>query len=327
MSQAFIGYNHVYHLGKPEVEGYLNGHVKLEPKVDGSNSSIYYDSNNEEFVVQSRKRTITPEKDNAGFANYMLNSDDKVPTAIREFCMKHPYTCVYGEWIGGIHNQKFLGTLKYYLHGGFFVFDIRDVNHKFTDEFVSGHYGFYTPDDEIYNELKAQLDDEDGFNHMIPVIAELDNPTEEQILDVIAKCHWNIPDNQLEEGVVLKNYEWVDKYQHHQFSKIVLKEYLEKKKHNDKSVVNGNIDCEQAIANDYLLEAKMEKTRNKVEIKFGGWEDDSKHIGCFLGFLWDDFINEDFDTKLLKKYKNPVIDFAKLKKIIQTSGRKFLGLI
>lgn len=330
MSQAFIGYNHVYKYDKEDVEGYLNEHkIFVEVKIDGSNSSIYYDGNNEEFVVQSRKRVINLENDNGGFAKYILTSDDNVATAVRNFCIEHPYTCVYGEWIGGLDKSKFLGTIKYYLHGGFFVFDIRDINHKFDDEFVAGHYGYYTPEDDIYKELAAKLIDEDGFSHMAPVIAILDQPSLDDIIKLAQDCHWNVPEDKNIEGVVLKSYTYKDKYQHHQFAKVILKEYLESKHAKDKSYKSPppEGDVEKNILDEVMNDAKMEKTKNKVEIALGDWKDDNKHIPFFLNLLWHDVIEEDLTVKLLKRYKNPKIDFSILKGDVFYRGRHFLGLI
>lgn len=328
MSQTFIGYNHVYRYDKEDVEGYLNeDHIFIQPKTDGSNSSIYYDGN--DFVVQSRKRVISLGKDNGGFANYILGSQDNIATAVRNFCVDHPFVCVYGEWVGGLNGQKFIGTIKYYLHGGFFVFDIRDINHKFDDEFVSGHYGYYTPDDQIYKDFASTLVDEDGFSHMTPNIAILNHPTFDDVLNLAQNCHWNVPEDKNVEGVVLKAYSYKDKWGHHQFAKIVLKEYLESKHAKDKTyktppLVEGEV--ERQILDEIMNDAKMEKTKNKVEIVLGDWKEDNKHINFYFSLLFHDVIEEDITVKLLKRYGFPTIDFLKLKNEVYARGRKFIGL-
>lgn len=322
MTKDFFKYNHVIRYGKQDVDGYLNGTVYVEPKIDGTSSAIYWDG--QDFVVQSRNRIITLEKDNAGFCDYILNITDGVADVIRDFCKAHPNIVVYGEWIGGCFGRKFIGTIKYYLRGGFYVFDIRDANVERSDieAFTVDHKGFYTPDDDIFVELRNLIPD-----NVVPVIAKLENPTFDELLQIVEDCHYIVPEDEHVEGVVLKNYAYRDKYGHFQIAKIVRKEYVESKGQKHHVVVEPGAD-EKAIIADCMLNAKLEKTKTKVLIALGEdeWKNEGKFIGFFLNLIWDDFINEDFDNQLLKRYNYPTLNFAQLKKLAFIRGREFLGL-
>ena len=326
MTKDFYKYNHVIRLGKDEVAGYLNGTVYVEPKIDGTSSAIYW--NVEDFVVQSRKRIITVDHDNAGFCDYILNITDGVADKIRDFCKAHPNIVVYGEWIGGCFGRKFVGTIKYYLRGGFFVFDIRDarIAEENSEDFTIGHRGFYTPDDDLFIELRNLIPD-----NVVPVLYKLENPTTEDLIKIADECHYIVPDDQHVEGVVLKNYAYRDKYGHFQIAKIVRNEYFEVKVKNslNKGVKPDLSEIETIFVNDYLLNAKLEKSKTKVLIALGEdeWKNEGKFIGRFLNLIWEDFMTEDFSYNLLKRYNFPTVNFAKLRQLVFRRGREFLGLI
>jgi len=77
-------------------------------KLHGTNASIVY--RNGVMEVQSRNNVITPEKDNAGFANWAKENESQWLEYLKPFAPKDstkPLT-VYGEWCGG-NIQKGVG--------------------------------------------------------------------------------------------------------------------------------------------------------------------------------------------------------------------------
>lgn len=314
----FHKYFHVIRYGKPEVDGYLRGHVYVQSKVDGTNAQIYMRDG--QIKCGSRTRELTLDNDNGGFYNYVLNSNDNTATAIRDFLAKHQDITVYGEWIGGIRGAKMLGSIRKYNEGGFYGFDVRRDPETANE---NDNVGYLSPDDDVYKEIQSALG-----NHWIPFIAYFDNPTEQEIIDCLDN-HFNLPDDVLAEGIVIKNYDYRDVYGHHQMAKIVRDEFRENKGHKNKNTVITDI--EQSIADEFVTDADMKKMMNKVLIQLDADEFDNRNgkmIGIFLNGIYNDLIQEEIVEILLsKKYRSATINFSILKKAVQEKGRKYIGLI
>ena len=119
----FNKYVHLERSTRAEVQNFIGCNAILQPKLDGTNSSIWVDDNGD-ITCGSRTREISIEKDNAGFADYITNTDDTEVKALNNWLLDHPNYIIYGEWLGGVDGRKFTGTIKTYLEGGFFIFDI-----------------------------------------------------------------------------------------------------------------------------------------------------------------------------------------------------------
>ena len=74
----FHKYMHIERLGTDEVEGIEIGRVHVFPKIDGSNGSVWYDSDNGIIEAGSRNRVLTLDNDNQGFYEYILKSKDYI---------------------------------------------------------------------------------------------------------------------------------------------------------------------------------------------------------------------------------------------------------
>jgi len=98
-------------------------------KIHGTNASIRYDLKNE-IVCQSKKNIITPNKDNAGFANFIHLNFDKFNILMKdlhcEFCTKETQEItLFGEWAGkAIQNGVAISEID----KSFFIFGIRITN-------------------------------------------------------------------------------------------------------------------------------------------------------------------------------------------------------
>ena len=120
----FRKYTHLEKMGRDEVANILCGHVIVQPKIDGSCSLVY--SRNGEIYTGSRTRELGGEKDNAGFDAYIHSSNEPRIVKLRAFVLAHPEYIVYGEWLGNVNPYcgKFIGSIKRYLEGGFYIFDV-----------------------------------------------------------------------------------------------------------------------------------------------------------------------------------------------------------
>ena len=70
---GYSSYLHVEKLGSPEVEGILDGHVSVTPQLDGTNAVVWLGGDGY-LHAGSRKRAISPDNDNAGFATWIAGT-------------------------------------------------------------------------------------------------------------------------------------------------------------------------------------------------------------------------------------------------------------
>ena len=129
----FKKYQHLEKFGTTEVNGVEIGLCHIFPKIDGTNAQIWWDDLHG-IQAGSRNRTLSLEKDNAGFFKWVLEND-----ALCGMMNHLPYLRLYGEWLVP-------HTLRTYLDSAwrdFYVFDVMDENDR------------YLP----YEEYKELLDD------------------------------------------------------------------------------------------------------------------------------------------------------------------------
>ena len=309
MCAQFRKYTHIQKLGRDEVEDILSGHVVIQPKLDGSCSLVY--SRNGEIYTGSRTRELEEDKDNAGFDKYIHESDEPRIIGLRSFVLSHPNYIVYGEWLGSCvpYCGKFVGSIKRYLDGGFYIFDVFDVEQS-----------TYLPYHE-WGQMIAVF-----YDRIVPLIAEFHNPSDKQIENCIEKNGYNLPEGVLGEGIVIKaEPPYRDKFGNIQIAKIVRDEYKQEKSKPKKTYTVGN--AEQEFVDKYVTDAFLDKCRNKVLQACGDDEFDyrnKKHMGMFISLTWQDTITENiFD---FVKKKKPVIDFGLLNHLIVSKIRSFLNL-
>lgn len=306
----FRPYQHIERITSVSCDGLLeNAKIIVQAKLDGTSSSVWFE--NGDVHCGSRKREITPEEDNAGFANWIQNCDDTESTMIRAFVTANPNLRLFGEWLG---STKFIGHIKDYnieSKSHFYIFDVFDDD---SEKYLS--FDEYLPILGAYN-----LD-----KWVIPILAVLDNPTLDQVSE-IAKNNTFLLDNANHpgEGVVIKCYEWHNQFGHQQFGKLILDEYIQKKKKNNIVRIPGNV--EQEIIDTYVTDSELSKIYAKIalacsvdtlDIKNG------KHVGMFVSTVYHDLLEE--CPNWVKKMKNPVVDFAALKALCQTKAREYIGL-
>lgn len=182
-------YDHLEPLGRPEVDGIDIGEIHVYPKIDGTNARVSLDQNLQ-LQVGSRKRIITPEDDNAGFAAWAMENAQRLADMIVGIADARgidPRTLtVYGEWLVP-------HTLKTYREDAwrkFYVFDVHVEDQ-----------GYLHPD------LWQHIVDGDGFEVILP-LRIMNSPSLEQLVWAMNEHNtFLIEDGQgVGEGIVLKNY-------------------------------------------------------------------------------------------------------------------------
>jgi hypothetical protein len=301
----FKKYIHVERLG--ELPHFLEGHIIVTPKVDSTNGSIWYDGN--EIQCGSRNRKLSEGKDNAGFWKWVHKESPQMADIIA-LLYSHPSLIIYGEWIP---ETKFIGKIKTYdtsALGSFQIFDIFDTDSKRYVPYTALHH--YAP-------IK---------DYLVPVLAEIDNPTVDELMEIADNNHYLLNDDCVGEGLVLRNEDYRDNFGNYHIAKIVLEEWKELAKTKKERSVESRKNCEQSIVDNYLTEAELSKTYWKICTRFDTDKiniRDGKMVGMMLNWSYKEAIIDELWV-INKKYKKPVIDFQVLQDIAFAKTREFLGL-
>lgn len=304
----YRAFEHVLRLetSKIDVARFLNGIVYVFSKTDGTNFSAWADEYGN-IHCGSRHREITLEKDNAD--SMLFFTTEPMFEKLRNWLIANPRYIIYGEFIGGLAGRKMVGIIKSYQKKGMMLFAVYDT--------VDKKYLRYP----VYSEMLKNV-----YNQIVEPLAILDKPSFQEVEKFIEN-HYNLPDDVMAEGIVLYNYDFVDAFGHFQIAKIVNAESkVGKGRVKTKNLPMDNI--EQMIVNAYVTAADCEKAKQKACVRFGleEWVVDKKTMGFYLNTLYQDLIEEEL-WSVLKKFKQPTIQFGLLRQLVYMQGRKYLGLV
>lgn len=290
----FVKYQHIGRFGTTEVAQIELGECYVFPKIDGTNGSIWFDG---DYRAGSRNRQLTLDKDNAGFYNWAVRNQN-----IKDFFAQFPNYILYGEWLVP-HSLK---TYREDVWRKFYVFDVAipkdesEILHSGDDKVKYLHY-------EEYKHLMEnfQID-------YIPPICIVKNGSYEQFVNQLNQNVFLIEDGKGSgEGIVIKNYDYKNKFNRQTWAKIITSEFKEKHaKEMGGYVVNGSKMIEDEIANTFVTSALCEKVYSNIKLEESGWS--SKFIPRLLNTVYYDLIKEE-SWEFIKEYKNPTINFSTLK--------------
>ena len=287
----FKKYQHIEKLGREECEGVLDSDkVYCFSKIDGTNGCLYLDGEGN-LKAGSRNRELTLDDDNHKFYAVALQHPEYL-----DYLKKYPRRILYGEWL----VKHTIRTYADEAWNKFYVFDVFEVD---ADE-ESGRYLSF---DEYASELEE-------FNiEYIPVSAVLDHPTVEDILSLAKENHYLIPDEKnVGEGIVVKTYDYRNKYGRQTWGKLVAAEFFETKQKLRKKNHDIKGDFEAKTAYEYITDAVIKKEYAKVLND----HPDAKQqelIGRVLNAVYDAFLDEDLAT-VIKKNKGCTINFKYMRK-------------
>ena len=275
----FKKYQHIERLGTDETAGIEIGNCFVFPKIDGTNSQLWW---NDGLQAGSRNRHLEIGNDNAGFYDWALKQDK-----FKDFFTEYPDLRLYGEWLVP-------HTLKTYTDTAwknYYVFDVLNENCYLS-----------------YDEYKPILE-RFGID-FIPPICSIKNPTYERLIGMLEKNTYLIENgNGFGEGIVIKNYDYVNKYGRVCWAKIVRNEFKDKHHANQTTKVKEKKLIEDEIVNKYVTIALIEKELAKIKIECDGWS--SKHIPRLLNTVYYCLITEEC-WNFVKEHRNPTIDFKRL---------------
>jgi hypothetical protein len=284
----FEEYQHIEKFGTEEVIGIDVGLCYIFPKIDGSNGSVWTAlGQGGQYKTGSRKREIVlgMDQDNQGFAEYISNH-----SGIKRL-LQYGYFRLFGEWLVP-------HTLKTYRDDAwrkFYVFD------------VMNHEGVYF----TYDEYKPILDFY-GINYITP-LEVINNPTHGDLMRLMDQNTFLMKDGHVGEGIVIKNYNFVNKYGRVTWAKMVRNEFKDQHKKENRIQVIERSNLEYEIVQKFLTESMVDKIVANIIID-QVWECktwDSKSIPRLLQTAYYDLVRECM-WNIVKDFKNPTIDFKKL---------------
>lgn len=287
---TFIRYPHLERFGNSGVQDIEFGVTHIFPKLDGTNASVWYD---ERIRSGSRNReldTVNPgNKDNAGFAEWVVKSQDhKLYSFYSDKNLRH-YT-LYGEWLVP-------HTIKNYREDAWRRFWIFDVYDRDSGKFLP--YEVYQPLMEDY-----------GLDY-IPCIKKFKNGSYDNFLhEAQNNSHFLLPEGSKGEGIVIKNYDWTNKFQQVTWAKIVLNEF----KDNFHKAMGANLQeigsPAQVICDFACTPHLIEKEYAKIVNEVGEWT--SHYIPRLLHTVFHSVVTEELWDGL-KKINYGSVNFQELK--------------
>jgi len=277
-------YQHIERLESDETAGIQIGICYIFPKIDGTNSVLWWDG---ELQAGSRSRHLTIDEDNQGFFAWAKEQQN-----LSDFLSEHSNLRLYGEWL----VPHTLRTYEDTAWRKFYVFDV------YSDE--SNKYLPY----DIYKEYLDVFCIE-----YIPPICRIKNPTTERLMKQLEKNGYLIRDGHgVGEGIVIKNYEYRNKFGRQTWAKIVKNDFKAEHSKNQITDVKETLTTEDKIIDKYVTVAFVEKEFAKIKAE-KGWN--SKMIPMLFGILFYTLIKEE-GWNFVKELKYPKIDFNRLNQLM-----------
>ncbi len=343
----FRKYDHLERMGHPEVADIDIGDIYVFPKLDGTNASVWVDA---EGHVQcgSRRRVLSADADNHGFHAW-VHSDDPKALAVRMLVQSAPEIVLYGEWLVP-------HTLKTYREDAwrrFWVFDV--WNHTKGAYMPYAEYGehFEGMGLDVIHPLCTAENPSANQNRS----ARPGPPASIRINDMLERNKFLVQDGLGSgEGVVLKNYLWRNRFGRQPWAKVVRNEFKERNGVEfGPPKIKGERDIAAEVVNELATEdfirkewakvanavAEDQKTLLVSDDYTGGMDsvgqyesvvrqsefvavNRGKIIPRFLGTIYHTFMVEEVWT-IAKKWKNPVLDFSRVNKLLTIRAKAVLA--
>ena len=283
-------YQHVSRLTNDETEGLLDGDVIVQTKIDGANLTIAHDSFKGHIIAShNNAKSVGGEPKNGfrGAVEYCLGHSGLM-TLSEQYILR-------GEWLVR-HSMNY--PKEYMQH--FYVFDVQ----RYKD------HSYLHPDEYIPLLIKY------GIKY-IPVLTRLSNPT----MDELAKLAEG-PDEfgaEQKEGIVIKRFNFTNKYGRTQWGKIVNEGFQLKNKlvfrpknADDITIKFASETITEHLVLKIIAKIKAEDPNNDITIR---------KMPQILGLAWYDVFTEEL-WDFVKKYKVKEFNFYTAKKLVEAATRE-----
>lgn len=280
----FKKYPKIHRLGKDEVDGILVGQCYIQEKIDGANTSIWVGDGGE-LRFGSRNNDVT-KADFRGFPKYVHNHE-----GIKQLLMENPEYRLYGEWC-----VKHTISYKATSYDKFYLFDIEFGDKRLTL-------------DEVYSIAN---------NHNIEtpqLFGLIENPSLDDIKQFVGKSNLGA----IGEGVVIKNFDFINNFGDMTYAKVVTEKFKE-----DNAITFGGNNkhsdsyWETYIMNKYVTLARVEKIIKKLSPEINE-SLDMKHIPRIIGTVYHDMVTEEI-WEIQKKAQN--INFKVLQRLCYKKAKQ-----
>lgn len=291
----FRQYQHIERYGNDEVAGIEIGELTIFPKLDGTNASVWAVSDSPEewdYRCGSRTRELSIEADNAGFFATCRDSEESgLGFKLLSFFNQHPHLRLYGEWLVP-------HTLTTYRDDAWRRFWIFDVFNNESETYLS--YETYKPILEKF-----------GLDY-IPPLATIKGGDYEYFIHVLKQNVFFIQDGKgIGEGIVLKNYNYSNRYGNTVWAKIVNNEFKEQHHRTMGEPSHERKILEEELAKQYATEALCTKSYAKIVNSHSGWT--SRLIPQLLELVYRDVVVEEVSSYILSTKPPPTIQYGVLK--------------
>jgi hypothetical protein len=278
---TFQKYMHLERFGTDEVDGINLGECHIFPKLDGTNASVWQVGG---FMhCGSRNRELALDDDNAGFMNWAVQQQN-----LKDFLKAFPDYRLYGEWLVP-HSLK---TYRDDAWRQFYVFDVVGPDD------MPLHY-------DDYSKILKQFNIE-----FIPCVLKVVNPDYDTLSHETEKNRFLLKENSgIGEGIVVKQYGWKNRFGRTVWAKLITNTFKDKHilEMGGNSVVNKML--EEELAQEFVTLHTVDKALEKIRLEEGSFG--SKQIPRLLNTVYHELIVEEM-WEIVKKYKNPKIDFKTL---------------
>lgn len=288
---SFLRYPHLERYGNTEVKNIEFGTCHIFPKLDGTNASVWLGDDGA-IKAGSRNRqldTVNPgNRDNAGFAVAIYQEDTY--NLYEAYLVDNPNHILYGEWLVP-------HTIKNYREEAWCKFWIFDVFNTETQKFLP--YEVYQPLLELYK-----------LNY-IPCIKIIKNASYDQLMhEALNNAGFMLPEGCKGEGITIKNYSFVNKYNRYAIAKIVLSEFKDKFHAAMGANVIENRTTATIIVDNCVTKTLVEKEYAKIINEMGTWS--TKLIPRLLHTTFYSIVTEElWDQLKTINYGN--VNFQELK--------------
>jgi hypothetical protein len=213
-----------------------------------------------------------------------------------------PHLRLFGEWL----VPHTIRTYREEAWRKFYVFDVVDESCPVED---IKHVPF-----EEYEPWMKQF----GIDY-IPCVKIIENPSKEQLYACLEDNTYLMQQGELGEGVVIKNYDFTNRYGRQTWAKIVKSEFKDKALGvHGPTKQQGACTVEQDIATIYVTEALVRKELAKIVN-----EDDGKPVQPrLLSTVYYCMLTEE-TWNFVKKFKNPTINFNLLQRHVTLRVKQF----
>lgn len=281
---GFVKYFHLERYGKDETKGIERGIIFIQSKLDGTCSSVWMDKDG--IKTGSRNRELTLDNDNQGFCRFI----EENKSLYEPLFTLLPNAILYGEFL-------IPHTIKAYVKDAWKKFYVFDVALQRGEEL-----SWLTP--EQYEPVLNSL----GITY-IPTVAKLENYEGDysEFKDKVGYLIDPSIQGASPEGLVIKNYSFINQYGRKTFAKIVFPSFKEEKK----VVATRDSTVEFDIAEKFVTEHLVEKEYAKIATT-GAIEGIQARL---LNTVFKTMLEEEI-WDILKKFKNPIIDFKALQRSV-----------